>query len=86
MACGLGARRQSHCPENNLGPAGIEPAVVNKLNDAVNRVVTTPAVRAKLAEGGLTVVGGSPEQFGRFIGSEIAKWTRIAKDVGATAD
>ena len=36
--------------------------------------------------GGLDPVGGTPEQFGRFIAAEIAKWTKIAKDVGAKAE
>ena len=45
-----------------------------------------PAVRDKLMAAGLAPVGGTPEQFSRFIDSEINKWTKIAKDVGATAD
>ena len=45
-----------------------------------------PAMRDKLVGGGLEPVGGTPEQFGRFIASEIAKRTKIAKDVDAKAD
>jgi len=69
-----------------VGPAGMPPDVVKRLNDAFNRVMAMPAVREKLVGGGLDPVGGTPEQFGRFIGSEIAKWTKIAKDVGAKAE
>jgi tripartite-type tricarboxylate transporter receptor subunit TctC len=69
-----------------VGPAGMAPDVVQRLNDAFNKVMAMPAVREKLLGGGLDPVGGTPEQFGRFIGSEIAKWTKIAKDVGAKAD
>jgi len=69
-----------------VGPAGMAPDVVQRLNDAFNKVMAIPAVREKLLGGGLDPVGGTPEQFGRFIGSEIAKWTKIAKDVGAKAD
>lgn len=43
-------------------------------------------MRERLAGVGLTAVGGTPEEFGRYIRSEIAKWTKIAKDVGATVD
>jgi tripartite-type tricarboxylate transporter receptor subunit TctC len=43
-------------------------------------------VRDKLLAAGLVPVGGTPEQFNRFIDSEIVKWTRTAKEVGATAD
>jgi tripartite-type tricarboxylate transporter receptor subunit TctC len=69
-----------------VGPAGMPPDVVRRLNEAFNKVMAMPAVRERLVGGGLEPVGGTPEQFGRFIGSEIAKWTKIAKDVGAKAE
>ncbi len=69
-----------------VGPAGMPPEVTRKINDAFNQVMALPAVRDKLVAAGLAPVGGTPEQFSRFIDSEISKWTRIAKDVGATAD
>ena len=69
-----------------VGPAGMSADVVKRLNEAFNKVMAMPAVREKLVGGGLEPVGGSPEQFGRFIGSEIAKWTKTAKDVGAKAE
>ncbi len=69
-----------------VGPAGMPPDVVKRLNEAFNKVMAVPAVREKLVGGGLEPVGGTPEQFGSFIGSEIAKWTKIAKDVGAKAE
>ena len=69
-----------------VGPAGMPPDVVKRLNEAFNKVMAMPAVREKLVGGGLEPVGGTPEQFGSFIGSEIAKWTKIAKDVGAKAE
>jgi tripartite-type tricarboxylate transporter receptor subunit TctC len=62
------------------------PDVVKRLNDAFNKVMAMPVVREKLIGGGLEAVGGTPEQFGRFIGTEIAQWTKIAKDVGAKAE
>ena len=45
-----------------------------------------PAVREKLLGGGVEPVGDTPEEFGRFIRAEIAKWSKIAKDVGAHVD
>jgi tripartite-type tricarboxylate transporter receptor subunit TctC len=66
-----------------VGPAGMPPDVVKRLNEAFNRAMAMPAVREKLLAGGLDPVGGTPAEFGRFIESEIAKWTKIAKDVGA---
>jgi tripartite-type tricarboxylate transporter receptor subunit TctC len=69
-----------------VGPAGISPDIVNRLNEAFNKVMAMPAIREKLIGGGLDPVGGTPEQFGRFIGTEIGKWSKIAKDVGAKAE
>ena len=67
-------------------PAGLAPDVTKKINEAFNKVMAMPAVRDKLMAAGLAPVGGTPEQFSRFIDSEINKWTKIARDVGATAD
>jgi len=39
-----------------------------------------------LLAAGLAPVGGTTQQFSRFIDSEITKWTKIAKEVGATSD
>jgi tripartite-type tricarboxylate transporter receptor subunit TctC len=69
-----------------VGPAGMPADVVRKVNEAFNKVMAMPEVKAKLAGGGLEVVGGTPEEFARFNASEIAKWTKIARDVGAKAD
>ncbi len=45
-----------------------------------------PAVKEKLADQGLTLVGDTPEHFRDFIGSETAKWAKVIKDAGvATA-
>lgn len=69
-----------------VGPAGMSPDVVRRLNDAFNKVMALPDVRAKLVGGGLDPVGGTPEAFGGFIRTEIAKWSKIARDVGARAE
>jgi len=69
-----------------VGPAGMPPDVVKRLNEAFNRVMATPAVREKLIGGGLEPVGGTADQFAKFIAAEIAKWSKISKDVGAKAE
>lgn len=68
------------------GPAGLPPAVVKRLNDAFVKISAAPAIRERLTGAGLTVVGGTPDEFGGYIRSEIAKWTKVAKNVGATID
>ena len=69
-----------------VGPAGLSPEVVKRVHEAFAKAMALPDVREKLQGGGLDPVGDSPEEFGRFIPAEIAKWSKIAKDVGARAD
>ena len=68
------------------GPAGLSPAIVRRLNEALVKVNAAPAMRERLAGVGLTAVTGTPEDFGGYIRSEITKWTKVAKDTGATID
>ena len=68
------------------GPAGLPPAIVNRLHDAFAKTHAAPGMRERLAGVGLTSVGGTPQDFGRYIRSEIGKWTKVAKDVGVTVD
>jgi tripartite-type tricarboxylate transporter receptor subunit TctC len=68
------------------GPAGMPPDVVKQLQAAIAKVMAIPDVRARLVEGGLDPIVSSPEEFGEFIRTEIAKWSKVAKDVGARVD
>jgi tripartite-type tricarboxylate transporter receptor subunit TctC len=68
------------------GPAGMPPAVTKRLNEAFNKIQSDPAMREKLTGVGLTPIGGSPDEFSRYMRSETAKWTKVARDVGVTAD
>jgi tripartite-type tricarboxylate transporter receptor subunit TctC len=69
-----------------VGPRGLPHDIVVKLNAAFNKVMTDPAVRKRMLEGGLDPVGGTPEAFGAFIVSEKAKWGKVVRDVGAKVD
>ncbi len=65
-----------------IAPGGTPPAIVASLNRIATAAVADPAVKTKLADQGLTVVGDSPEHFREFIGSETAKWAKVIKDAG----
>ena len=69
-----------------LAPAGTPAAIVARLNAEVNRVLTTPEVRERLAAEGGEALGGSPEQFASFLKAEHAKWGRVVKESGARAE
>jgi tripartite-type tricarboxylate transporter receptor subunit TctC len=69
-----------------IAPGGTPPAIVASLNRIATAAMGDPAVKEKLADQGLTVVGDTPEHFRAFIGSEIAKWAKVINDAGlATA-
>jgi len=68
------------------GPAGLPPEIVRQLNAAISKVMALPEVRQRLVEGGLDPIVSTPQEFGEFIRAEIAKWSKVAKDVGARVD
>jgi len=64
-----------------LAPAHAPPAIVERLNAEINRVL--PSLRDRYAELGTELVGGTPAEFGAFIKSELAKWAQVVKASGA---
>lgn len=61
-----------------MGPAGTPPAVIARLNGEVQKMFSGD-LRARLFDLGLDVAGGSPEEFGGFIRSDIEKYAKIVK-------
>src|SRR5262249_9974524 len=58
-------------------PKGTSPAVVDKLNQAVNGALGDDNVKARLAEWGATALAGSPADFARFVADETEKWGKV---------
>ncbi len=69
-----------------LAPSGTPKAVVGRLHADSIRVLKMPEVKELLARNGAEPVGNTPEQFTTFIGSEIAKWSKVVKGSGARLD
>jgi tripartite-type tricarboxylate transporter receptor subunit TctC len=67
-------------------PKGTPRAVIDKLNKTVNQALADRAMQAKLAELGGTLIPGTPEDFGKMIADETAKWAPVVKATGATAE
>jgi len=65
-----------------LAPAGTPKATVAKLNAEVNKILAMPDVRQKLIDNGIEPGSGSPQQFHDFLGTEMVKWAKVAKDAG----
>ena len=62
--------------------SGTPPAVIARLNAAVNKALMTDKVRDSLAKLGTDVGGGTPEEFGALLRNETARWTKVIQDAG----
>ena len=69
-----------------LGPAGMDPAVVQKLSSSLQLALAMPAVREKLQELGFDVVASSPEAYAKLIRDEIVRWSTVVRDQGIKVD
>lgn len=69
-----------------LAPAGTPPAVVNKLNAEINRVLQLPDSKARLAALSLEFTPNSPAEFAADLKAEVAKYAKMVKDTGAKAE
>ena len=69
-----------------LGPAGMDPAVVQKLSSSLQQALAMPAVREKLQDLGFDVVASSPEAYGKLIRDEIERWSKVVRDQGIKVD
>ena len=56
------------------------------LNEQVRAILAMPSVKAQLDEQGAVAHPETPEEFGRWIRDETAKWAKIVKESGATVD
>lgn len=66
-----------------VGPAGMDPALVTRINGVFNQVLADPAVRKSIEESqSAEIVGGTPAQFDAFIKSELKRWPEVVKSAG----
>jgi tripartite-type tricarboxylate transporter receptor subunit TctC len=68
-----------------LAPAGTSRDVVMRYNAVVNEILRQPQTVEALGKQGLTLAGGTPEQFAQFIAADAAKWQKVVKEAGITA-
>jgi tripartite-type tricarboxylate transporter receptor subunit TctC len=67
-------------------PKGVPREAIEKVNAEVNRALADPKMRERLAELGGRPIPGTPEDFGKVIGSETEKWAKVVASSGATVD
>ena len=67
-------------------PKGTPRAIIDKVNAEVNRALADPKMRERLAELGGKPIAGTPEDFGKVIAAETAKWEKVVNASGAKVE
>ena len=69
-----------------VAPAATPAPVLQGIHADVVRVLRTEAMKARMAEVGLTPVGNSAAEFNAFIRADMARWAQVVKQAGVTLD
>jgi len=69
-----------------LAPARTPAAIVTRLNRELVAVMQDPAMKAWMESRGAEAVTSSPEDFAAYIKKDLAKWARVVKEAGITAE
>jgi len=69
-----------------IGPAGMPPAILEKLNAAVNRAIRSPGFIERFSKIGDESAGGTPKDFADTIARDTAKWKDVVARSGAKLD
>jgi tripartite-type tricarboxylate transporter receptor subunit TctC len=69
-----------------VAPRGTPPAIVNRLNAEITKIVSQPEVKREWAAQGAVAMTMTPDEFGKYIADDIVKWERIVKISGAKPD
>jgi len=67
-------------------PKGAPRQAIERLNAEVNRALADPGMQKKLAELGGRPIPGTPEDFGKVMAEETARWEKVVKASGAKAE
>ena len=62
-----------------VGPASLPPAIVQRLNDEINKALAKPDLRERLAGEALEPMPMTAAEFGQYMQADIAKWSKLAK-------
>jgi tripartite-type tricarboxylate transporter receptor subunit TctC len=65
-----------------VAPAGLPKPILDKLNAALNKAIQSDAFKARIAQIGDDIVGGTPEEFAALIASDSKKWGEVIQRAG----
>lgn len=63
-----------------VAPAGVPADITRQLNTEINKALTDPKLRERLSGEALEPMPMQPDEFGRFIEADIARWSALAKE------
>jgi tripartite-type tricarboxylate transporter receptor subunit TctC len=69
-----------------LAPVGTPPIIIQRLNAASRILLDDPEFKAQVAPQGVVLTPSSAEEFGTFLRSEVALWSKVVKDVGVQSE
>jgi len=67
-------------------PKGTPPAIIDKLNKAVNAALADPALVKRFAELGAVTMPMTPDEFGKLVADETEKWRKVVEFAGVSVD
>jgi tripartite-type tricarboxylate transporter receptor subunit TctC len=65
-----------------VAPAATPPAVVQRLNGELAKILDMPDIRKSLTDQGADVAGGTPAEFDAFMREERVRWGAVIKEAG----
>jgi tripartite-type tricarboxylate transporter receptor subunit TctC len=65
-----------------FAPAGTPPAVIAKLNKAINEIIAQDDIKGRLTRAGVVVQGSTPEAFGKHMADELTRWNEVREKAG----
>jgi tripartite-type tricarboxylate transporter receptor subunit TctC len=69
-----------------LAPKGTPAAIVNRLNEAVSRIVSQPDVQQAWARQGAVAMVMNPQVFDKYLREDVQKWAKVIKAANIKAD
>jgi len=62
-----------------LGPAGLDPAIVKKLNTEILAILDLPDMKERIKTLGYDMIASTPEEFGAQMQSDVARWSEVVR-------
>jgi tripartite-type tricarboxylate transporter receptor subunit TctC len=69
-----------------LAPAATPHEIISRLNAELNKAMTAPDMKAKLATAGVDPLTSTPDEFGKFIRTEAVRFAKVIKEAGIKAE